>query len=690
MTRDTESQYGKLFEDSPVSLWEEDFSELKKHIDELRTSGVTDFHQYFKEYPNELMKCADMVEIVRVNKATLKLQGVERDEDLLGPLSRFLVDEAFDLFLGEIVALAKGETKFEQSVVIPTIHGEDRHILLVLSVPDEFRETWSRVIVSMLDITEKVEVKKTLADERRAFQIIAEAALEPFYTSETSHRILQGMIDLLGFDIGTIRLYNKEKRVLTLHTSIDVSEETRIDVSIDDSDYLAAQVARTKTPVFLSDVKTESFLEQPRHVIDDLGIVSLIFWPILGPNEDILGVINVASRIKKNLSEHDRVLFQMIADMLSTVIIRHKAQEDLRLSEERYRSLANSIIDIIWIIDIDFGITFISPSCYQIVGYTPEELIGMPVTTVLAEESRKFLTEEMAFALEMEEKVGKDGYTAQPLEVQLLHKNGSRVWAEINRVFLRDEYDRPIATLGVARDITERITTAQKLETALQTAAFYNDLMAHDISNMQQGIITSMELLLHSDNLPKEMRHLVRAALSQSIRGVALVNHVKKLAQVEESTLNLAPTDPYLSLSDAITMVRNTFPEKEIGIKTNITAEEFSVLADGFLVDVFYNLLHNSVRLDPKPNVLIEIEAEITRGDYLSIRFSDYGPGIDDSHKKTLFSRTKVDGRRVAGIGLTLVKRIAERYEGSISIEDRIKGDCSKGACFVLEIPIAN
>ncbi len=689
MTRDTKSQYSKLFEDSPVSLWEEDFSRLKAFIEELRGSGVTDFRQYFKETPDDLLRCAQMVEIIRVNKATLILQGIEREEDLLGPLSRFLVEEAHALFLNEVVALAEGATKFEQSVVIPTIHGEDRHILLILSVPDEFRDTLSRVIVSMLDITETVEAKKTLADERRAFQIIAEAALEPVYTSETSRHILEEMIDLLGFDLGTLRLYNKEKRILTLHASIGISTEIQKEVSFDDPDYLAAQVARTKTPIFLSDVRTEPIMEQPHQVINDLGIVSLIFWPIIGPNKDLLGVLNVASRTNKGLSERDRVLFQMIADMLSTIMIRHRSQEALRSSEERYRLLANSVIDIIWIIDMEFVITFVSPSCYQVVGYTPEELIGTPVTTVLTEESEQLVAEEMSYALQMEEKVGKNGYVARPLEVQLLHKNGDKVWAEINRVFLRDAHGRPTATLGVARDITERLATAQKLETALQTAAFYNDLMAHDISNMQQGIITSMELMLQSDDLPKKMRHLVRAALSQSERGAALVDHVKKLAQIEELTLNLTPTDPYHSLSDAITMVQDTFPEKEIAIKTNISLGEFSVFADGFLVDVFYNLLNNSVRLDPKSNVQIEIEAKTTKDGYLTIGIKDHGPGIDDARKESLFSKPKTGGRRVAGIGLTLVNRIANRYSGSISIEDRVIGDHSKGACFVLEIPTA-
>ncbi len=687
MKHDTESQYSKLFEDSPVSMWEEDFSKLKIFIDELRRSGVTDFRQYFTENPDELTKCADYIEVLRVNKATLKLQGVENEEDLLGPLSRFLVEEASDLFLNEVVALAEGATKFEDSVVLPIITGAPRHILLVLSVPDEFKDTLSRVIVSMLDITETVETKKALDNERRAFQIIAEAALEPYYTSDTSKRILEGMIDLLKFDLGTIRLYDEEKRILRLHSSVGATKDPQEEVAIDDPEYLSAQVARSKTPIFLSDVSDETLKEKPRQVIEELGITSLIFWPIIGPNEDLLGVLNIASKTKKDLSETDRLLFQMIADMLSTIIIRHNAQEALRSSEERYRLLANSVIDVIWIIDMDFRFTFVSPSCKNVVGYEPQELIGKIATTILSEDSQQLVVDEMAYALQMEEEVGKDGYDAHPLEVELLHKDGSKRWAEINRVFLRDDAGNPVATLGVARDITERLLTAQKLEEALQTAAFYNDLMAHDISNIHQGIMSSMELMLHSNNLPQEMKHLVRAALAQSERGAVLVGHVKKLAQIEEVKGDLTPMDPYQSLSDAITMVQNTFPDKKIQINSDISEDKYSVLADGFLVDVFYNLLHNSARLDTTSAVKIDIKAKMTHKNNLTIKVIDYGPGIDDSRKTSLFSGVRTDGRRIAGIGLTLVKRIIERYNGNIDVEDRVKGDYSKGICFVLEIP---
>ncbi len=386
MSRDLESRYLTLFEDSPVSLWEEDFSEVKQYIDRLREQGISDIRRYFEEHAEEIWNCAQLVRIIRVNKATLDLQGVETEEELLGSLGKILVEDALDLFLGEILTIAEGKDKFESTVTLRTITGESRHILLVLSVPKDFLETYSMVIVSMLDITETVQAKDAL-------------------------------------------------------------------------------------------------------------------------------------------------------------------------------------------------------------------------------------------------------------------------------------------------------------EEALETADFYNDLMAHDISNMMQGIMSSMELLLESGNLSEDMEHLVHAALSQSRRGAALVGYVKKLAALDCGVNDPILMDSYSSLSTAIEMIQNTFPEKEITITTNLVESMHLVQADEFLVDVFYNLLHNSVRLDPELSVQIDIHVEDEPTGFATFSIKDRGPGIDDTKKKSLLSGVYDRSKRVAGIGLTLVKRIVDRYGGDLWIEDCVEGDHTKGVCFKFSLP---
>ena len=73
MVRANEKRFRTLFENSPVSLWEGEISDIMDYFESLRAKGVKDFGKHFKEHPEDVSHCATMVKIVDVNKATLKL-----------------------------------------------------------------------------------------------------------------------------------------------------------------------------------------------------------------------------------------------------------------------------------------------------------------------------------------------------------------------------------------------------------------------------------------------------------------------------------------------------------------------------------------------------------------------------------------------------------------------------------------
>jgi signal transduction histidine kinase len=136
--------------------------------------------------------------------------------------------------------------------------------------------------------------------------------------------------------------------------------------------------------------------------------------------------------------------------------------------------------------------------------------------------------------------------------------------------------------------------------------------------------------------------------------------------------------------------VERAFPNKQVFLSTNIQDQKYWVYGDGFLTELFFNILHNAVKMDRKPLVKIEVQAK-ENGDekFVRIEVQDQGPGVPDSEKKRIFNRypNGMEGVRGSGIGLTLVQRILQRYGGQIWVEDRIDGDYSQGANFVVLIP---
>ncbi|MEJ2621696.1 MAG: PAS domain-containing protein, partial [Candidatus Thiodiazotropha sp.] len=93
---ESESRYRTLFENSPVSIWEEDFSAVKTFFDQLRHEGVTDIEPYFDQHPEIVRQCADLAKIIDVNRAYLVLHGAASKEELLVGLANTFTPESFD------------------------------------------------------------------------------------------------------------------------------------------------------------------------------------------------------------------------------------------------------------------------------------------------------------------------------------------------------------------------------------------------------------------------------------------------------------------------------------------------------------------------------------------------------------------------------------------------------------------
>ncbi len=143
---------------------------------------------------------------------------------------------------------------------------------------------------------------------------------------------------------------------------------------------------------------------------------------------------------------------------------RKKLEDSLRESEERYKLLANNAKDVIATLDMNFIVTYVSPSVKSLFGYDVDEVMTKNVVDLLTRKSRSLVLEAMQGALQLEEVVGKDGYEAPPLELQVMHKDGHHMWVEVSRVFLRDQKDKPTGILIIIRDITKR----KVMEEALQ------------------------------------------------------------------------------------------------------------------------------------------------------------------------------------------------------------------------------
>ena len=166
--RKSESRFRTLFDDSPIAIWEADFSAVKTRFDELRQSGVTDFGSYFDQSPEEIPGLAARVKILAVNQRSADLLGADSTAQLVRELPRYFTDASNQVFRKELIALTEGNKTFQSEISILNTQGEAIDLDLVLSIPREHLHDLSRVLISFLDITGRklAEAEKTQREAR--------------------------------------------------------------------------------------------------------------------------------------------------------------------------------------------------------------------------------------------------------------------------------------------------------------------------------------------------------------------------------------------------------------------------------------------------------------------------------------------------------------------------------------------
>ncbi len=193
-----------MFDYSAVAIWEEDFSQVRKYLNRLKESGIRNYQKYFEDNPSETKCVAEMVRVVRVNQRSLELHGLASKDELDTNLAEWFIDDSYDIFRDEVVALAQGKHQFEGEIPVRSPDGKQRHLLLSLFVPPDYRDTLSRVFVSFIDITDHKLAERSLQESEHKYRQIVETANEGVWVIDGDDRttfVNAKMAEMLGYSI---------------------------------------------------------------------------------------------------------------------------------------------------------------------------------------------------------------------------------------------------------------------------------------------------------------------------------------------------------------------------------------------------------------------------------------------------------------------------------------------------------
>jgi len=186
---------------------------------------------------------------------------------------------------------------------------------------------------------DKLEIIENILNrDRKAFQIIAEAATSSTSLTDLCTRVINGLTDTFDFEVGTIMLYDENKHqfnVIAYHDESD-SEGEPEPIGINDQTYLHAYVGRTKEAIFSQDVENDEFVLSFLNKHDSkINIRAIITWPLLSSRGKLLGSLQLISLTPKKISDKDRDLFKAIAELFALAVERTLAENSLqKLNEE--------------------------------------------------------------------------------------------------------------------------------------------------------------------------------------------------------------------------------------------------------------------------------------------------------------------------------------------------------------------
>src|SRR5271157_134024 len=201
-TEDLESRYTELFQLVPVSIWVDDFSELKVFLDDLQANSVSDFNEYFSEHPDRIFDVIRTIHVVDVNEYTIMMYEARDKTEMLGSLEKVFTQESLTTFKDAIIAFVEGKPYFEGEGINQTLGGRILNVFIKIRYPDK-PEQLNKVILSITDITHLKEMQNKFHEMEERYRIMLENASDVISLLDENMKIEyinENEAKLLGFE----------------------------------------------------------------------------------------------------------------------------------------------------------------------------------------------------------------------------------------------------------------------------------------------------------------------------------------------------------------------------------------------------------------------------------------------------------------------------------------------------------
>ncbi|MFC1475565.1 PAS domain S-box protein [Candidatus Zixiibacteriota bacterium] len=416
--REGEARYRSLFENSPITMLEEDWSRIKSHISNLKNNGVTDLREHFRRHPEELTYCWSLIKVIDVNKVTIERFGAASKEELLAAMDKTTTDESLAVFGETIIDLENGQTAFAHEDSARRFDGRIIQSDVRLSVVPGNEDNWSKIIVSVNDITERKLAEEQLRGERDFVHSLMDTANSLIFCLDGQSRIT---------------VFNKELERVTGYGRDEV-------------------IGKSWPEIFLPK-------DHYHHRIEDFA-----GWVRQHPRDILEGPLITKSGEIRTILWSNSALFSDDSDEITALCVgqdvtdRREMEKALLDSEQRYHELFNSVMEGIGIVDENEIFQYANPAFAAILGEdSPKNLIGKNLLDYVPGDQK-------AIVLTETEKRRRGEDSQYELDVISADDEVKTLLASVSHRY--DEAGKYIGAFGAVLDITKRKQIEETLREA--------------------------------------------------------------------------------------------------------------------------------------------------------------------------------------------------------------------------------
>ncbi|MHA1200511.1 MAG: PAS domain-containing sensor histidine kinase [Candidatus Heimdallarchaeaceae archaeon] len=326
---------------------------------------------------------------------------------------------------------------------------------------------------------------------------------------------------------------------------------------------------------------------------------------------------------------------------------------------------------------------YANPATTKWTGFTKEEIIRSSPKDLFPPD----VLEKTIINIDI---IVKEGFLTYESEIRL--KNGNILPVEFSSSLVELDGERYILTSG--REIAERVETRVEKEESMKEKTLLLDILTHDLRNYIAILWGCVTDALDKKGVTKgDIIKSVGRAKTSLAKTDALLDDISVLMKKDlEFTYELKSVNVLNNVNKCKLNLEDMYPLKNVNLNLKGVDEEHNVFADMLFEQLLFNILSNSVKNTTTEDVVIDIFTEQKSDDKILISIADYGKGIAPETRRNIFDRYgefRKKGKG-SGLGLFIIQTLVQRYNGDVWLENRIKGDYTKGTVIKVELKKAD